>query len=343
MTSSGETITLAYSRPFPGSEKVAVLLLALDRAVSSQLLHYFEPGEVEHIRKAADNLEPITQKDLDLLVEEFAGQFAGGMNFVGTPTEVHNLLNTALGEPEPGAEAEAETAEDTEAVTVPVWQRLLEVPEEQLLEFLTCEHPQLAAVVISKLDSERSSKIITQMPPDISADIMRRMVRMTELELEPMQLVENYIEEFLAENTDDGSSTQAHARIADMINRMSGEERQRVINSLSEVAPDDAQSIRRMLFSFNDIIKLSEMDCQILFGSVATDVLVTALSSVEKDLKEKILSALSARNRRMVEAELNGGNSPKEADVLEAQFKIASTALDLMREEKISIQDGEAE
>jgi len=96
MTDGSSQNRIIYSRPLMGSEKVAIMLLALDRSLASQLLHHFEQEEISTIRSAADNLEPITSTDLEAIVEEFAGQFTPGLSFMGSHGEIHSLLNAAL-------------------------------------------------------------------------------------------------------------------------------------------------------------------------------------------------------------------------------------------------------
>ena len=151
MIAEEETGGQSYSRPLEGSEKVAILLLALDRSLASQLLHHFEEDEISIIRSAADSLEPITAADLEVIVEEFAGQVSAGMNFIGTPGEVHNLLNTVLSEPEE-EEGDYPTFEFAEAEMElpPVWLQLEQLPlEEILMPFLLGEHPQTVTLILS--------------------------------------------------------------------------------------------------------------------------------------------------------------------------------------------------
>ena len=339
MSADAAVNSKVYSRPLKGSEKVAILLLALDRSLASQLLHHFEPDEISTIRSAADSLEPITASDLESIVEEFARQFSTGLGFVGKPGELHSLLETALGSPE---ETEIPEGDDLEQLVVApaVWAQLAKISiEEVLLPFLLKEHPQTVTVILSNMTSEVSAKIVAQLPDNLSAEIMRRMLSLKQVHEDVLSLIEDTLREELLAEEEEGAANAGHSRIANMINRMDGDQRQQIIDNITAAAPEEAEAIKKLLFSFEDIEELSEEACQILFGTVATEVTVMALHETEGGLREKILSSLSARSRRMVEAELNGASDVAMEDIKEARFKVSGTALSLIESEQIQIEE----
>lgn len=328
-----------YSRPLKGSEKVAILLLALDRSLASQLLHHFEQDEIATIRSAADGLEPITASDLEAIVEEFAGQVSTGLGFVGKPGDFHSLLNTALSAPEEGEGAEGEGQDEQEQAPT-VWEQLAEIPvDEVLLPFLLQEHPQTVTVILTNMVSDVSAKIVAQLPDDLSADIMRRMLSLRQPHDDVLLLIEDTLREELLAEEEEGAANAGHSRIANMINRMDGDQRQQLIDNITASAPEDAAAIKKLLFSFEDIEQLSEEACQILFGTVPTEVTVMALHETDGGLREKILSSLSARSRRMVEAELTGASDVAMEDIKEARLKVSGTALSLIESGQVQIEE----
>ncbi len=325
-----------YSRRLEDSEKVAVLLLALDKSLASQLLQHFEHDEITRIRGAADSLEPITADDLEAIVEEFANQVSTGLNFVGTPGEVHDLLNTALSsdEDEQSAAQDGQPSEDPT-----VWAQLAQMPDDLLASFLQSEHPQTIAVVLSNTDSECSAKIVAQLPQQLSTDIMRRMLSLKPLNDDVVSLLEEELRLGLQSEQEQGSANAAHPRIANMINRMDGDQRQQIIDSIMAVAPDEAEAIKKLLFSFEDVEQLSEKACQVLFGEVPADIVVTALNGAGAMLRERVLSSLSPRSRRMVETELTSGSDVLASDIAEARLKIAGIALGLIESGQIQTDE----
>ena len=314
------------------------MLLALDRSLASQLLHHFEQDEISTIRSAADHLEPITASDLEAIVEEFAGQFTPGMNYMGSPDEMHSLLNDALSSPD--GESLSSEAENEQLNVPSVWQQLAEQsPEEVLLPYLLNEHPQTVAVILANLASDVSAKIVALMPQQPGADVVRRMLGLQEVHGDVLAMLEDRLVEELLSDEDAGATNAAHARIANMINRMDGDQRQQIIYDITESSPEEAEAIKKLLFSFEDIVKLSDVACQVLFGAVPTETTVMALQETDSALREKILSALSARSRRMVEAELAGDSDAAMEDIKEARLKVSGTALGLMESGQIEIEE----
>ncbi len=349
MTAVGSDGSTAFSRPLKGSEKVAVLLLALNESQASQLLQQFDPDEIARIRRAADNLEPITAQDLDAIVEDFAAQVSTGLSFIGTPDEMHTLLNAAL-QPDQ-AEAQEDVAEEVSPETAdvdvveepPVWAQLADAPEEILVPFLESEHPQTVTAILTQVDGELSAKMVAQIPEELRLDVMRRMLTVKPAHEDAVKALEDGLRAGLMADQADASGNEAHKRIANIINRMDGEQRQQLIDSISETAPEEAEQIKRLLFSFEDIVKLSETARQILFGQVATDTLVTALHGADETLRELALSALSARSRRMVESELASGSDPGAQDSGAAKRTIATIALGLAERGEIQIEEEDEE
>ncbi|MGI9462945.1 MAG: FliG C-terminal domain-containing protein [Aestuariivirgaceae bacterium] len=328
----------SYSRPLGGSEKVAVLLLALETELAGQLLQHFEPDEIDGIRTAADQLAPITAGDLEAIVEEFVRQVSNGLGFVGTPGQMHALLNSALKE-EDAEEPEFDTLDaDAEETAEPeVWPQVAELPEEVLLEFLQNEHPQTVTVILSNLESESSAKIIAQMSEELRLEVMRRMLALKPVPEEIIECLEKTLRAGLLAQQEDASGSEAHARIANIINRMDGDQRQQLIDSIAEASPDEAAQIKRLLFSFEDIEQLADDARLVLFGQVPTELLVTALHGCGDTLRELALSALSARARRMVEAELARESDSSDDDISEARRKVAAIALDLAGQGEIQL------
>ena len=134
------------------------------------------------------------------------------------------------------------------------------------------------------------------------------------------------------------------ARVAGIINQMEREQVEDVLQTIEASEPVLAQQLKKLLFSFEDIPKLSERARAILFDQVATETLILALRGAEEAIKAAILPALGARTRRMVEAELSSSDSrPPPRDILRAQRLIAETVLKLSEQGTIEMDTATAE
>ena len=88
-----------------------------------------------------------------------------------------------------------------------------------------------------------------------------------------------------------------------------------MLKSLAEVRPDEAKALKSLLFTFEDVAKLSEQARTVVFDQVPIERLVVALKGTEPDFQAAILSSLASRSRRMVEAELQSGGMPSQRDL----------------------------
>jgi flagellar motor switch protein FliG len=83
-------------KPLRGTEKVAALLLAMGRELSSGVLKEFDPDEIKIVTRAAADLKPISTPELEAIIEEFAQNFSTGPNIFGTVGELEKLLTGVL-------------------------------------------------------------------------------------------------------------------------------------------------------------------------------------------------------------------------------------------------------
>ena len=74
-----------------------------------------------------------------------------------------------------------------------------------------------------------------------------------------------------------------------------------VFASLNEYRPKEAEKVKGLLFTFEDIIKLRPEAVAKLFDQVPPERVILALFEADKGLTELILGALGSRSRRMIE------------------------------------------
>src|SRR5262245_47052811 len=149
-------------RSLQGADRVAALLLAMGKPAASRLLKHFDSAELKEIARAASGLGTIPAPELEAVIQEFADQFAAGMSLLGTAQEVEKLLTGILPN-EQISEVMADVL-NQKSVTSTVWERSSEAQEAALVDFLTGEHPQTAALILSKLRPATAAKVIALVP-----------------------------------------------------------------------------------------------------------------------------------------------------------------------------------
>jgi flagellar motor switch protein FliG len=104
------------------------------------------------------------------------------------------------------------------------------------------------------------------------------------------------------------------------------------------VRPDDAKALKNLLFTFEELVGLSPQARTLVLDQVPIERLVLALRGTDAEFQAAILSALASRSRRMVEAELQGGNTASPRDVAEARRGIVDVVLKMAAKGEIVIK-----
>ncbi len=324
----------AYSRPISGAEKVAILLLALERSIAGQLLHKFDQDDISVVRAASETLEPITASDLANLVDEFAERFAASVNLLGKSGEMSELLDSALSE----AAAEEAASAPQAGQQVSVWDAVGDVDEEKLIAFIQHEHPQTAAVFLARSGAPFAAVILGKLPCEVRDGLVRRLLVLAPVGDAVMQMFESSIARVLLGDDGSAAADAARARLANIINLMDNEEKSAVIDALLQDKPAEAEDVKRRLFDFEDIVDMPDKARLMLFDKVGTDDVVKALVGAGSELSELVLSSLSSRSRRMVEAELRQPDNVDEKDIKDARRGIAAAALQLAEQGEIELR-----
>ena len=316
-----------------GIEKAATVLNVLDKSLASRLLHLFSPDDMARITSISGNLQPISSEEFSGLIEDFASQFADGLQMLGDPREIKGLLDAIL---TPEQLANINT---TPVLTpqIPIWTNEAFANQEILAPLVEREHPQTIAFILSKLAPDLSAKIVGVMVEEKRNDIMIRMLEMKVIQPEIINVVEDHIRVSYIENDAASKGREARGRMAGIINSLEKSQADEFLENLATSDPEEAIELKKLLFAFEDIILLTVKDRLVLFDSVETDVSILALSGCEGELKEMILSSFGNRVRKMIESELANSPDKDPVEVDLARREIARITLDLASRGDIAI------
>lgn len=321
-----------------GPEKVGVLLLALGKTRAAQLLKRLDPEELRMLTRSSSRLRPVSAEEVEKLVEEFAGSFSSGVNFAGTADEVKNLLADVLSDDEI-ASYSGESQSDAQ----PVWEKLGPLNDNALQALLLKEHPQTIALVLSRIDSNVGARVLRSLEAEFRHSLLRRMLGLKGVAENSFAAVESGLRDDLVASMLSAPNPEARKTIAGILNKLDGSQANEILKNIAVTRPEDANELKSMLFSFGDIASLKARARGLLLEKVSTEQVVLALNGAEQELQEAVLSALSARVRRMVEAELEGAPPARARDIEEARRGIVATVLNLMARGEITLEDRESE
>jgi flagellar motor switch protein FliG len=312
-------------RRLHGPERVATLLLAMGKPFAERLLPHFEPAELREISRCAVALGRVPSRELEVLIEDFANQFAAGLNLLVSAREFEDLLTGVI----PPEQASTDTPETPDDLDPSIWDKISQLSEAVLAEYLAEEHPQTVALVVSMLESAKAAKVMGEFPAELRDEAMRRMLASNPATAAGLRIAARALQEDLLENAAREKGADPHERLARIINNMDRDQMEPFLQSLGDARPQSAEILKGLLFSFEDISQMTPEARTALLDKIQSDRLVLALKGMEADFREAVLSALPARARRVVESELSRNEAAPRQEVAEARREIVNMALEM--------------
>lgn len=322
-----------------GTEKAAVLLLAVGKENASRLLAHFDEENIRTIARTASDLGMVPQATIDHIADEFVSKvkLEGGLK--GSSEHVERLLEEVLSPLQVQQIMSDVRARMNEAV----WPRLIELPAHVLSQFLNKEHPQVITYILSKASASLTAEVVALLPGYLRNEVMRRMLTNKLVTNQSLRLLEQILRDELLLKVAKTTGQDTHERVAKIINKLGRKEMEEVLDSLSASRPKAAETVRGLLFTFDDIVKLPAKTRVILFESIEAERLVPALNGADATLKDFILSSVPSRTRRVIEQDLAAAAPLTEKEVEKARREVADFALLLSDQGVISLAFADAD
>lgn len=311
-------------RSLQGADKAAALLLAMGQPLSGRILAHFDTGEIKQVTRSIADLGTVTAKQISDIVEDFATSFSGG-NLLGTVGDVEKMLAGLL----PPEQVSDIMSDVLGYANRSIWDRISSVSEAIFANYLQKEHPQTAALILSKVRPAFAAHTMSHLPAPLRHELMRRMLNLKPIVEDTVAIAERTLHEDFMLNFSRNMGADTHARMADILNKMERQDMEDALEGIKKVKPESAEMLKGLLFTFDDIINLTPRARQAVFDQTSTERIVLALKGTDLDFRDNILSSLTTRARRIVENELATGEPSSQRDVMEARRAIADLALDM--------------
>ena len=320
-------------RVLSGSQKVAALLLSMGKPLAARLLKHFDHVELREITRAAAQLGAVSRTSLETIIDSFTDDFSSGIDLQGNVGEVELLLTETL-----PAEQAADILSDVfGSSNSSLWEKLSSLADSKLPDYIEKEHPQAIAFILSKVSPNCAATVLAKLPRDLRNDALRRMIAPEPVSDEALRIVETALQGDLIRAAGSAGSVDSRLRVADIVNKFEPADVEDVMQSMRESRPKDAAILKKMLFTFDDLLRLSVRARSTLFDNVATETIVLALRGTETEFRDGVLSSMASRARRLVESELNNGAAVPQRDIAKARRTIADTVLKMAQRHEIEI------
>lgn len=320
------------------AQKAAAILVAMGKPAAGRLLKFFKQEELRALIEAARMLKTIPQSELEKIIAEFEDEFAEGAGLMDSAATMDTILSESLSPEEVNALMNPDSDAPLGEAPPPVWPAIEQLEAERVGNFLAGEHPQTAALVLTNLSPGAAANILLTLPKAARGDVAKRMVTIGTVKPAALKIVENQLRARLLGDTNAKSPAAGHARVATVLNEMDKAQLDEILADMESAGFNDVKAIKAQLFSFEDLPLLEQRSRLTLFDGMDTEMVTLALRGADKMIQESVLSALGARARRMIEAELaaDPGNI-QQAAVVKARRDIASAAIRLAKAGQISM------
>jgi flagellar motor switch protein FliG len=321
------------SRIMSGPQKAATLMLALGEDQCTRIFGMMHEDEIREISGAMAQLGPVRSDVIERLCIEFAENLGGAGNLVGSFENTERLLMKTL--PRDRVTQIMEEIRGPAGRTM--WDKLGNVNEAVLANYLKNEYPQTVAVVLSKIRADHAARVLAMLPDSFAMEVVMRMLRMESVQKDVLDGVERTLRSEFMSNLARSTRRDAHEMMADIFNNLDRQAETRFIAALEERNREAAEKIKSLMFTFDDLQRLSGPAIQALLRVVEKDKLPLALKGASEKLRDMFFSNLSERAGKMLRDDIEALGPVRLRDVDEAQASIVVLAKDLAAQGTIEI------
>src|SRR6201996_4191542 len=307
-----------------GPEKAAVILLALGED-HNVIWQHLDEEEIKEISQAMAGLGTVSAQVVEDLLVEFVSGLSGTGAIMGSFEQTQRILASFM----PSDKVDNLMEEIRGPAGRTMWDKLANVNEAVLANYLKNEYPQTVAVILSKIKSEHSARVLAALPEDFALECVTRMLRMEPVQREILDKIEQTLRSEFMSNLARTAKRDSHEHMAEIFNNFDRQTESRFITALEERSRDSAERIKALMFTFEDLSKLDPGSIQTLLRNVEKDKLGLALKGATDGLRDVFFSNMSERAGKILREDMEAMGPVRLKDVDEAQMRMVNVAKDL--------------
>jgi len=315
-----------------GPEKAAVVMLALGED-HTHIWQSLDEEEIKEISQAMASLGTVAATVVEELLVEFVSGMSGSGAIMGSFEQTQRLLSSFM----PPEKVDNLMEEIRGPAGRTMWDKLGNVNEAVLANYLKNEYPQTVAVVLSKIKADHAARVLTCLPEDFALECVQRMLRMEPVQRDILDKIEQTLRVEFMSNLARTSKRDSHELMADIFNNFDRQTEGRFIAALEERNRESAERIRALMFVFEDLSKLDPGGVQTLLRAVEKDQLGLALKGSSDALREMFFSNMSERAAKIMREDMESMGPVRLKDVDQAQMAMVQVAKDLAAKGEIML------
>ncbi len=327
-------------RSLTGPEKAAIFVLSLSEQHTSVLFSNMDDDEILELSQIISSLGKVGPAVVEQLFVEFNEQMSSTNALIGSQDSTERLLLKS-GMSQEKIDMIMEEIRGPAGRTM--WEKLGNVNEDILANFLQKEYPQTVAVVLSKISTDHAARVLGMFPEGFALEVINRMLQMETVQKEILEEIEKTLRKEFMSNLARTQRRDSHELVAEIFNNMERATESRFMEKLEQSTPDAAEKIRSLMFTFEDLLKLDQASMQAIIRAVDKERLPLALKGATDSLKDLFFDNMSERAAKIMKEDMAAMGPVRLRDVEEAQQYIVTVTKDLEGRGEIVISTGSQE
>jgi len=328
------------SRRYSATEKAALTLLTLGRDIASDVLKNLTEAEVKRISRAFMLVNEVPREDQFSIGKEFHTMMKAGETMLVDGREfARDVIASAFGD----AAGENLLEYISGARKDSISSIIRDVPDKILIDFVSAEHPQTVAFLLTRMNADQAAMVLQTMTEDAQTDLLIRVANLNTVKADVVDEVREVLRATLRSASQNEEEVIGAKSAADILNFVDRNNEERIISEIEEMYPEMAEQIRNLMFTFEDMKAIDDKGIQAIMKEVPRDQLVLALKTASPELSELLFRNVSKRAGEMIREDLEILGPTKLKDVEKAQQGIVDVVRRLEAEGKVVIQSGSDE
>ncbi len=319
-----------------GHLKAALMIVMLDQEISGKIWPLLTDDEIINICKALNNAPSLTPDITENLIINFIEGMTSATTGILNMSQTEKMLSSVL----PSDRVNNLMEEIRGPAGNNIWEKISNVDDNLLVNYLKNEYPQTIAVILSRINPEQSAKILTLLPNNLSINIINRMLTIRPLQREIISKIEHTLRNEFMSNLSQTREGDNYGLLADVFNNFDRQTETRFLSVLEENNREAAENIKSLMFTFDDLSNLNSQAIQLLLRYIPRDQLVLSIKGASTKIRDYFFENMSERAKKTLNEDIEILGPVKLKDVDTAQTAIVNMAKDLAAKGEIEINKG---
>jgi flagellar motor switch protein FliG len=326
-------VTIQDIQKLTGVQKVAIVLLSLSDDNAMKVFSLMTEDEITDISHAMSHLGAVSPDVIESIMDQLNSNLSGDSLFLGNLQNTERLLEKVLDKERVSAlmeEIRGPQGRNT-------WEKLANVNEELLALYFRNEHPQTAALVLSKISPDHAAKVLSNLPDGFAFEIISRILSLGNVKKEILERVERILRAEFISSVGKTQKSDSFEMLAEIFNNLDRNSETKFMSMLEANMPDAAARIKDMMFTFEDLVKIDSKGIQRLLRDVEKSRLTLALKGASDEIKNVLFSSMSQRAAKIIEEDLMALGSVRVKEVDTARSEVVAVAKKLIEAGEIDV------